>query len=411
MTASRTTRTPAEGPAETRAETRASQASAWNTLASRALTSQALASQALASQAPELEEVMAGCDIERRSETLRRITDLFMATASQLGEAHIAVFDEVILRLSQGIEFRVRVELAERLADHANAPPETARSLAHDEDIAIAGPMIQRSPRLAEDDLVVLAEQRGQDHLRALSRRRTLSERITDVIVRRGDTQVVRLVAENEGARFSHAGFSQLVEKARVDVILQRMLQARCDIPAREMTILVEIAREKVRESLKSDSVGPAEELIDTTINKVAANVARGTNSRALVDDYSRASAAVAQRAWKAPISEQDIVEMLEGDRIDEALVALATVAQIPITMAGRAFHASHYDPLLFIVRAAAIGWETFQLLLINKAGRRPGDAVIAGAREAYERLSVETARRIVQLSLEKGRTLNVSAN
>jgi uncharacterized protein (DUF2336 family) len=364
--------------------------------------------KALTSQAPELEEVLAGCDMQRRGETLRRITDLFVATAAQLGDAHIAVFDEVILRLSQGIEFRVRVELAERLADHENAPPETARNLAYDEDIAIAGPMIQRSSRLKENDLVLLAEQRGQEHLGALSRRRTLSERVTDVIVRRGDTGVVRIVAENDGARFSQAGFSQLVEKARIDVILQRMLQARCDIPAREMTILVEIAREKVRESLKRESDGPTEELIDTTINKVAANLARGTNSRALVDDYSRASAAVAQRAWKAPISERDIVEMLENDRIDEALVALATIAKLPLTMVGRAFHASHYDPLLFIVRAAAIGWDTFQLFLINKAGKRPGDAVIAGAREAYEKLSAETARRIVRLSLEKGRSLNV---
>lgn len=380
-------------------------------LASPPLSSQAYASRSLASLAPELEEALAGCDMQRRADTLRRIADLFVATASQLGENHIAVFDEVIQRLSQGIEFRVRVELAEKLADHERAPPETARTLARDENIAVAGPMIQRSPRLLEEDLVVLAEQRGQDHLRALSRRRTLSERITDILVRRGDAQVVRIVAENEGAKFSQAGFGQLLEKARVDVILQRMLQARCDIPAREMSILVEIAREKVRESMKRDTPGSTDELIDTTINKVAANVVRGTNSRALIDDYSSASAAVAQRAWKAPIAEADIVEMLAGDRIDEALVALATVARIPLAMVGRAFHASHYDPLLFIVRGAGIGWDTFQLLLINKAGRRPGDAVIAGAREAYEKLSVETARRIVKLSLEKGRTLHADAD
>lgn len=117
---------------------------------------------ALASQVPELEEVLAGCNMQRRGETLHRITDLFVATASQLGEAHIAVFDEVILRLSQGIEFRVRVELAERLADHENAPPDTARSLAHDENIAIAGPMLQRSPRLAEADLVLLPNSAGR---------------------------------------------------------------------------------------------------------------------------------------------------------------------------------------------------------------------------------------------------------
>jgi uncharacterized protein (DUF2336 family) len=372
--------------------------------ATNAIGSQDVAANFLASQIPELEQVLTDCDMERSSETLRRITDLFVATASQLGEVHIAVFDEVILRLSQRIEFRVRFELAERLADHEKAPPDTVRNLAHDEDIAVAGPVIQRSPRLAEEDLLGLAEGRGQDHLRALSRRRTLSERITDVIVRRGDSQVVRIVAENEGAKFSRDGFSQLVEKARVDVILQRMLQARCDLPAREMSILVEIAREKARESLKQDAFGPAGELIDTTIDKVAAGVVRGTGSRALVDDYSRANAAVAQRAWRAPLSEGDIIEMLQAGEVDEGLVALASMAGLPPATVGRAFHASHFDPLLFIARAAALGWDTFQLFLIEKAGKRPCDAVMADAREAYEKLSVENARRVVQLSLEKGR-------
>jgi uncharacterized protein (DUF2336 family) len=364
----------------------------------------------LASLASEIEEVLAGGDSQRRAETIRRIADLFIDNAGTLGEAHVAVFDEVILRLSRGIEFRVRVELAERLADLPNAPPETVRDLALEEDIAIAGPVIQRSPGLREEDLLVLAECRGQEHLRALSRRATLSMRITDVLVRRGDSHVVRLVAENDGAQFSKSGFSQLLEKARTDVILQRMLQARCDLPPREMAILVEIAREKVRETFRGDGSGGKDELIDTTINNVAAKAARSMNSRVLVDDYNGASAKVAQRAWKAPICEKDIVEMLDEDCVDEALVALANLADIPVSMVARAFHASHYDPLLFIIRAAGVKWETFRLLLIAKAGRKPSDAMLQGARDAYDQLTVETAKCIVQLSLEKGRAPHVPA-
>jgi uncharacterized protein (DUF2336 family) len=363
----------------------------------------------LASLVSEIEEVLAGPNLERRAETVRRITDLFIESADGLGEAHVAVFDEVILRLSRGIEFRVRVELAERLADIANAPPETVRDLALEEHIAIAGPLIQRSSQLREEDLLILAEYRGQDHLRALSRRATLSMRITDVLVRRGDAQVVRIVAENDGAQFSQSGFSRLVEKARTDVILQRMLQTRCDLPAREMAILVEIAREKVRETFQGDRSGESDELIDTTINSVAAQATRSMNSRVLVDDYSDASAKVAQRAWKAPICEKDIVEMLDDDSVDEALVALATLANVPVSMVARAFHASHYDPLLLIVRSARVGWETFLLLLIAKAGRKPSETTLQGALDAFNELTVETARHIVQLSAEKGRSLYIA--
>ncbi len=361
----------------------------------------------LSSLASEIEQVVASGDPARRSETLQRVTDLFLAQGETLPDMHVAIFDEVILRLARGIEFRVRVELAEKLADHAGAPRATVRELAFDENAEVAAPVIERSPRLDEDDLVDLAERRGQEHLRAMSRRSSLSARVTDILVRRGDSDVVRQVAENDGARFSETGFGELLEKARHDVILQRMLQARCDIPPREMAILVEIAREKVREIFRSDTSSETAELVDTTINDVAADAVRDMSSRVLLDDYAQASAAVAQRAWKSPLSEADIVEMLNGGRVDEALVALAQLSALPVHMVARAYHASHYDPLLFIVRAAGFDWETFRLMLVAKAGRRSNRIMLDGAFDAFRHLSPETARNIVRLGREREKALH----
>lgn len=357
----------------------------------------------LASLAPEIEDVIASGDIERRGELLRKVTDLFFASADGLGEGHVAVFDEVILRLSRGIEFRVRVELAERLAEHAKAPRETIRDLAFDEEIEVAGPVIRSSPRLAEDDLVALAEARGHEHLKALSQRDVLSSRVTDVLVRRGDADVSRLVSKNAGARFSSDGFQALLEKARVDVILQRMLQARCDLPEREMAMLVEIAREKVRETFREDAVvADSRAIVDATIDAVAAKAARDIKPSVLMDDYAKADVAVAKRAWSAPLDETVVRELLEQDLVDEALVAFARITGVPTPLVARAYHASHYDPLLFIVRAKGIAWETFELLLISKTGRRPSATVIRGAREAFEQISPETAGRILALSTGK---------
>ena len=350
----------------------------------------------------EINDMLATSGNGRHEERLRRLSDLFVEQSAMLAESHVAVFDEVIQRLSQGIEFRVRVELAEKLCKVQNAPAGVVRALAFDEAIDVAAPVIRYSPRLTEDDLIVLAEGRGQEHLSALSRRATLSKRVTDVLVRRGDEQVVRLVAENNGAEFSQTGFSQLLEKARTDVVLQRMLQARCDLPPREMAILVEIAREKVREAFRRDATDVTMELIDATVNDVAADAARSMKTRALVDDYSAATVAVAQRARTAPLCENDIVEMLKADQVDEAIVALAALADAPAALVARAFHASAYDPLLLIVRAANLQWSTFRLFLISKAGGKPGEAMLAGARDAYQELSLQTATQLVRLSIAK---------
>lgn len=354
----------------------------------------------------EIEDVLASGDNTRREDRLRRLSDLFVAQSATLGESHVAIFDEVIQRLSEGIAFRVRVELSEKLCRVPNAPSGAIRALAFDEHIEVAAPVIRHSPRLTEEDQMLLAEQRGQEHLSALSRRATLSKRVTDVLVRRGDEQVVRLVAENDGAEFSQRGFSTLLEKARTDVVLQRMLQTRCDLPAREMAMLVEIAREKVRETFKRNAPDVTMELIDSTVNDVAAEAARNMKSRSLVDDYRDATIAVAERARAAPLCEQDIVEMLDAEEVDEAIVALANLADIPATLVARAFHASAYDPLLFIVRAANLQWNTFRLFLISKAGGKPSQSMLAGAKEAFEELTSETARQLVKLNAAKAKAL-----
>ena len=71
-------------------------------------------------------------------------------------------------------------------------------------DIAIAGPLLRRSPVHRRDGaLIEIARMKGQGHLLAMSERPALSPDLTDVIVRRGDREVVRRAAGNAGALFS----------------------------------------------------------------------------------------------------------------------------------------------------------------------------------------------------------------
>src|SRR5206468_4080675 len=107
-----------------------------------------------------------------------------------------------------------------RLADMPNAPAGVVRMLAFDDDIEVARPVLSASERLAEHDLVANANSKSQLHLAAISERRSLSEAITDVLVTRGDRQVVQSVAKNTGARFSDAGFRMLVKRSSSDEAL-----------------------------------------------------------------------------------------------------------------------------------------------------------------------------------------------
>src|SRR4051812_46716825 len=107
-----------------------------------------------ASLIPELEDVLQNGSAERRARTLQRITSLFLNGADQYSEEHVALFDGVFTRLIEEIELKARAELSHSLAPVSNAPVEAVRRLAKDDDISVAGPVLEQSRRLPESDLV-----------------------------------------------------------------------------------------------------------------------------------------------------------------------------------------------------------------------------------------------------------------
>src|SRR6185437_11745933 len=169
---------------------------------------------ASASLIPELEDIIQHGTQERRAATVKRIANLFVDGAPHFNEDHIGLFDDVLCRLVIEIEIKARAEMARTLAPVANAPTELIRQLASDDDIAVAGPVLEQSARLKETELVALASTKGQAHLVAIAGRRGLGEAVTDVLVRRGDTEVVRNVANNQSAKLSEGSFSTLVKRA-----------------------------------------------------------------------------------------------------------------------------------------------------------------------------------------------------
>jgi uncharacterized protein (DUF2336 family) len=187
----------------------------------------------------DLEEAISSGTEARRVETLRRITDLFMNAAPSYSEDQVALFDDVIGRLAADIESRARLELSHRLAGVPNAPVNVVKALASDDMAAVAAPVLSTSSRLDDEDLIATAKTKSQQHLLAISARSSLSEAVTDVLVERGDQQVVIAVAQNTGARFSDPGFGMLVKRSENDDVLAEHVGVRADIPPHHLRRLV----------------------------------------------------------------------------------------------------------------------------------------------------------------------------
>ena len=227
----------------------------------------------------------AGAD-GRRLELLQNVTDLFVAGSSRFSGAEIALFDDILMRLTAEIEVEARERLAQRLAALADAPPNVIRRLAFDDEIAVAAPVLTASPQLTDADLVENAARKSQQHLYAIAQRLKLSEAVTDVLIERGDNRVVRRTARNAGARFSLAGYERLVEHATRDRRLALTIDQRSDIPRQCYLKLLETASAAVRERL--EAVSPeAAEAIRAAVAEVAG--ARQREAREASPSYARA--------------------------------------------------------------------------------------------------------------------------
>src|ERR1700690_114274 len=130
----------------------------------------------------ELQTTLAHGTVARRVETLRRVTDLFVNGAVDYSDDQVALFDDVFQCLIVHIEVSARALLASRLAPIDTAPPQTVRTLAYDDVIEVAGPVLSQSERLDDETLIETARHKSQAHLMAISPRKVLGGAVTKVL-------------------------------------------------------------------------------------------------------------------------------------------------------------------------------------------------------------------------------------
>src|SRR5262249_24924093 len=276
---------------------------------------------------PELEEVIQNGTPERRAETLKRITAFFLDGASRFNDDHVRLFDEGFSRLIAEIETKARSELSHHLAHMRNAPVDVVRSLARDDDIDVAGPVLKQSPRLADADLVDIAQTKSQAHLLAISGRPGISEPVTDVLVRRGDQEVVHSVVGNQGARLSNDGFIVLVDRAGSDEALAEKVGLRPDIPPRLFRDLLLKATEVVQQGM----LAAAKPERQAEIRRIMAKVSREVGANAGSRDYLAAREKVLSLRQQGKLDEAAVGKFAGEGHYEEMVVALALLCSVSI--------------------------------------------------------------------------------
>ena len=357
----------------------------------------------------ELEAALSTGSDARRVEILTRLTDLFVGAAERYSDEQVGVFDDIMARLVQTIEAEARMVLSQRLAPIANAPSGVIHLLAFDDDIAVAEPVLQHSPRLEDSALVANANSKSQRHLFAISLRQRLSEAVTDILVQRGDQLVVHSVAKNAGARFSETGFQTLVASAAGDEDLATSVGERSDIPRRHILVLLEKASAAVRERLTAENP-QASAAIRSVIAQLAEGLRDSTREASL--DFAAAQAAVENLHRLRRIGESEVLNYAREHKFEETAIALSILCDTPTDVVERALLDPGAEIILILAKMADLSAATTKAILLLRAADRGMSAKdLDQALTSFHRLQPDTARRVLSFFRTRTKRAQTPAN
>ncbi len=343
----------------------------------------------------ELQTTLAHGTVARRVETLRRVTDLFINGAVDYSDEQIGLFDDVFQCLMEHIETSARVLLANRLAPINTAPPLTIRALAFDDVIEVAAPVLSQSARLDDEALIETARNKSQAHLLAISARRVLSGAVTDVLVLRGNDEVIQHTVNNPGAEFSERGFTRLINRAEGDDNLATCLGLRPTMPRHLYLKLLAKASVTVRERLEAANPPLAGDV--STAVREATQRARNVSS-AITPETAIAHGLVKSLYEDGRLDEHQVASFAEAGKFDEANAAIAALANVPVSVAENMMIETRAEGVMILAKVAGMSWSTVSTIINMRdslSGLEPTD--LQACKATYERLRPSTAQQVLR--------------
>ena len=341
---------------------------------------------ATVSRLPELITLAEEGSSEKRRALLRELTEHFFGAPSRTATED-TLYGAVLARLADDMETAVRAELSSRFASTPDAPHSLIRRLANDE-ASVAQAVLANSPVLTDEDLLGVVRRHGQDHLRAVSARPSVSEAVSDVIVERGDDETLGTLLRNDGARLSRKASEAAVERARVNPALHEPTVSRADLPPDLLNDMYFVVEARLRSQILEQNARMDPALLDAAIAAGRTRVA--TDDGALPPDYSECLAYVEELKAAGQLTPQMLARFLRSGGRTSFLIALAQLSDIDFHTARQIVERRELDALAVVCKAADLDralFLTYAVVLLND----DGDAMTKA--HAYARMYADLTR------------------
>lgn len=145
-----------------------------------------------------------------RESALAKIGQL-MATGKLKG-SEAAIAQDVVVQMADDADVLVRAALARQIALHPLLPTGMAEKMAR--DVAeVSVPVLQHWPDLSDDLLLSVIEEQVEAQQVAIAQRDRVSERVSDALIDTGNSSVVSVLLENEGAQITQGALQRVLSE------------------------------------------------------------------------------------------------------------------------------------------------------------------------------------------------------
>lgn len=261
---------------------------------------------------------------------------------------------------------RVRQILAEALQDVAGAPAPVIRKLAFDTELVVAGPILENSPVLTDEDLMEIIE-RGSTtgRLSFISKRKDVTEGVSEAIVATADEYAVALLLANPSAQIRETTLDRVVDEAKDVISWHAPLVSRPQISgyaAKRLAGLVAanlIRVLSIRSDLEPDDL---EEVKKAVTNRIEGGVSDLKDAIQLEDTETPLEVAmgkVQKLKDKGDLNEASVRKMVSGGKKEEVIAALAIMNEVPAVAVQKAINAKNIKGVVSICWKAELSAKT----------------------------------------------------
>lgn len=255
-----------------------------------------------------------------RERLAAKITALVPEFAHEEREKIKALSHQVLETLARDQAVKVRQIVAEALKDSVDAPVAVIQKLARDIEIRVAGPILEHSPLLTDEDLLeIISHGPIRGALTAIANRRKLSDKLSDGVASAAlakssaESDSVRKLLQNKSAQIREDTLDRILDHAPKAPAWHEPLVERPTLPIKAIKRLAAFVSNSLLEALQQRP-----DLDAATAKDVAKTVRR------------RLEAEGAATSDKPPVGEEAIAAAIGAGKREAVAAALARDAKLP---------------------------------------------------------------------------------